>query len=66
MSTRSTLKASGNQTQCSARKASLYLRRGSPLRMAADRAAVNSAIVAMLRQACRISPELSGRHSDAQ
>ena len=53
--TNSTIKAP--RGQASARKAPLYLRRGTPLRMAADRAAVNSAIVAMLRKACTISPD---------
>jgi hypothetical protein len=55
MFTNSAIKAPRKQTQCSAGRF-LYLRQGSPVRMAAERAAANSAIVAMLRKACRISP----------
>jgi hypothetical protein len=67
MFTSSTVKVPGNQTQCSARKTPLYLRRGTPLRMAVDRvASIDLLIETMLRKACRISPEQCGRHNDAQ
>ena len=67
MSTVSTVKAHKGQRQHSVMKASLYLRRGTNIRMAVNRAvSVELAIMKMLKKACRLSPKLSGRHCDVQ
>jgi len=55
------------QTQGTSGRVSLYLRRNTNIRMAIDRDAnADLAILKMLKQACKLSPGLSGRHSDVQ
>jgi hypothetical protein len=56
------------QTQRPAGRASLYLRQGTQIRTAVDRAAhLNAAIVQILRKSAKFPPELThGLHEDQQ
>jgi hypothetical protein len=68
MAAKSKVEVPKGQTKRPAGRTSLYAQRGSPIRVAADRAArVNSAILEIMRKSAKFPPELAhGSHQDAE